>query len=306
MLPLKSSRDTTIGALGSLGGLVGWSIAPVFIKYLTDYFDSWTQNFYRYLVACLVCAPLLLAAKRRGRLHPDVWRAALYPAIPNVIMQCFWAAGFYYVNPGFGTLLAQSSILWTAVFAMTAFPEERGLLRSPALWGGLLLSGVGVAGVILARPDFAARGTLAGILIVLSSSFFWAAYTVTARGAFRNIPSQQGFAVMCLYTTVGLGLIGLVVSRQVVHPPRIPSAWVAIVVSGIVSIALAHIVYYVAQKRVGATIPALILLLVPFSTLALSWAVFGERLLPAQWGWGIVSIAGSGLFVLAHRHITGR
>ena len=56
----------------------------------------------------------------------------------------------------------------------------------------------------------------------------------------------------------------------------------AVIVSGIVSIVLSHIIYYVALKRIGAAIPSLILLLIPFTTLAISRVVYGEQLLPAQ------------------------
>ncbi|MFZ2146936.1 MAG: hypothetical protein WAV28_06925, partial [Sedimentisphaerales bacterium] len=42
-----------------IGALSFWALGPIFIKYLTGYLDSWTQNLLRYSVACLVWLPFL-------------------------------------------------------------------------------------------------------------------------------------------------------------------------------------------------------------------------------------------------------
>jgi len=172
-------------------------------------------------------------------------------------MQCCWAHAFYHLNPGFLLLLGRSSILWVAVLSMMFFVEERPLLHRPAFWLGAALAVAGVVGVIVCREDFRAGGAPAGIVLVLSSSLFWALYTVSVRAAFREPSSHQSFAVISLYTVAGLAVAWALFSdaREFASVPG--SAWLAVVVSAILCIAGAHTCYYGAIKRLGSTIPSI-------------------------------------------------
>ena len=61
--------------------------------------------------------------------------------------------------------------------------------------------------------------------------------------------------------------------------------------------------YYVAIKRIGATIPAIILLSLPFAVLALSRIVFGEVLNGFQLVFGTILIVGAGFAIWAQQHL---
>jgi hypothetical protein len=112
-----ATRKTTpatlysLAALSCLGTLICWSSAPLFIKYLTGYLDLWTQNLLRYGAACLFWLPFLLAEAKAGKVPKSVWKRALLPFIPNIIMQNLWAAAFYYIDPGFASLLSNTAFL---------------------------------------------------------------------------------------------------------------------------------------------------------------------------------------------------
>ena len=300
----SSPRQNVIGAAAVVGALACWSIGPVFIKYLTGHFDVWSQNVYRYLAASLFLLPLLIVKIGGGKMQHTVWRRALLPAVFNVLMQTFWASSLYYVNPAFMSLLTKTSVLWTALFAMALFTEERGLLGNGVFWAGLVLSAAGVAGVILSRPDFAATGTVKGVLYVMLAAPLWSAYVVSARAAFRHTSSEVSFAVICLYTTVGLLAAALLFSRRLFVLPTGAGPWTAVVVSGTLCIGTAHVLYYMSQKRLGSTVPGIVTLASPLGVLLVSGAVLGERLLPAQWFWGAVLIAGALFAILARRRAT--
>ena len=79
--------------------------------------------------------------------------------------------------------------------------------------------------------------------------------------------------------------------------------WVYVVVSGIVSIAVSHVLYYAAIKRIGATIPALVLLGTPFLVFSMSRVVFGETLNIYQIFFGAVLLIGCGISIWAQGHI---
>jgi drug/metabolite transporter (DMT)-like permease len=79
-------------------------------------------------------------------------------------------------------------------------------------------------------------------------------------------------------------------------------AWTAIVVSGVMSIALAHVLYYAAIRRIGTTIPMLVVLAQPFIVLGMSSIFFHERLNTLQLLSGVVLLLGSAASIWAQQH----
>ena len=187
-----------------IGAMSFWTLGPIFIKYLTGYVDSWTQNLLRYSVACLVWLPFLVFSIKTKRLDTRVWRRAVVPGAANVIMQSLFAYAFYYIGPAFMVLLTKSSIIWITSFSLIFFPEERTLVKSKRFWSGLALSAMGVIGVMYFKEDFTAAGTLTGIAFALGMAFMWAVYIISARIAFKDIDSRHGFSVISIYTVAGL------------------------------------------------------------------------------------------------------
>lgn len=294
-LYLKKAASSATAACA--GTLLFWSVGPIFIKYLTGYIDSWSQNMLRYLSACLFWLPFLLVSACRKRLDQRVWRKALVPAGANIVMQSLWAAAFYYIGPGFMVLLSKSSVIWIAAFSFIFFADERKLLGSWRFWLGLGLSVAGLMGVVVCGQDFALPQQATGVAIGLATAFMWGLYTVSVKAAFRDIPSHSGFSVISIYTVAGLCVLGLVFGRpaECLKMPAWP--WVCVVISGLLAIALGHVLYYAAVKRIGATVPSLMLLSTPFAVLAISRVVFDESLSALQWLFGCVLLAGSALTI---------
>jgi drug/metabolite transporter (DMT)-like permease len=57
------------------------------------------------------------------------------------------------------------------------------------------------------------------------------------------------------------------------------------------------------MRRIGATIPALVILAQPFIVLTVSYIVFGESLNGLQLLFGLVLLAGSALAIWAQQHL---
>jgi len=286
-----------------VGALSFWALGPIFVKYLTGYVDSWTQNLLRYSVACLVWLPFLFFSIKTKRLDRRVWRRAVVPGVANVIMQSLFACAFYYIGPAFMVLLTKSSIIWITSFSLIFFPEERALVKSKRFWSGLALSAMGVIGVLYYKEDFAAAGTLTGIVLALAMAFMWAVYIVSARIAFKDIDSRQGFSVISIYTVGGLFVLALLFGELGDCVKMGAWQWACVVISGATAIALSHTLYYSAMRRIGATIPALVMLAQPFIVLAISYVVFRESLNVFQLLFGVVLLAGSGLAIWAQEHL---
>ncbi|UCG56424.1 MAG: DMT family transporter [Phycisphaerales bacterium] len=289
--------------LACIGTLSAWSLGPIFISYLAGFVDSWTQNLLRYSAACLFWLPLLLFSLKKKRFDNRIWKKALLPATANVIMQSLWAAAFYYVGPAFMVLLTKTNIIWVASFSLMFFPEERPLARSKRFWAGLVLSALGVVGVIYFKEDFAATGTLTGVIIAMAAAFMWGAYTISVKITFRDVSSREGFSVISAYTVAGLAVAALLfgdIGRCVTMGVW---QWASVVFSGVTAIALGHVFYYAAIKRIGATIPALVILAQPFAVLAISRVVFGESLNVLQLLFGAILLVGAGLAIWAQQHL---
>jgi drug/metabolite transporter (DMT)-like permease len=302
MNPRKTGIDSG-GTLACLGALACWTVGPIFIKLLTADIDLWTQNLVRYITACVFWLPFMILAARQGRVNRELWKLALLPAGVNIVLQTFWAAAFYYIDPAFMLLLVKSSVLWIAGFSLIFFPEERRLIRSRRFWAGIVLSTAGVVGVVLGQEDFATVKTLTGIVFSLLAAFGWSVYTITAKIAFKRTDSRTGFSVITIYTVAGLLVLAFVFGKPGQCLEMGFKSWSWVVISGIAGIAVSHVLYYVSMKRMGATIPSLVMLATPFTVLALSHIVFGESLNHTQWVFGGVLVAGSALAIWAQEHI---
>lgn len=289
--------------LATISALLLWSLGPIFVKFLTNYLDMWTQNLLRYSAACIFWLPFLVFSIRSKKLDTSVWRKAIVPSIFNIILQCLWAGAFYYLDPAFVVLLVKSSVIWIAGFSMVFFAEERVLLKSKLFWMGMLFSVVGVVGALCFKQGFATEKTLTGILIALLMAFFWGAYLISAKIAFKNIDSRNSFSVVTIYTVAGFCVLTSLFGNPAACLEMPAWPWACIIISAILCIALAHVLYYSAMKRIGATIPALILMAQPFLVLAVSSVIFKESLNSLQWIFGIVLLAGCALSIWSQKNL---
>jgi drug/metabolite transporter (DMT)-like permease len=299
----KTGRIDVAATGACLGALCFWSIGPIFIEYLTGYLGSWSQNALRYSVACLFWLPFLLYFVRRGTFDHRTWRRAILPAVANVNMQSLYAAAFYYIGPAFLSLLSKTSVLWVAAFSLLFFREERPLAASKRFWAGFALSLAGLFGVLYFKEDFSATGTQIGVLLALLMGLMWAVYTLSVRVAFRDIDSRSSFSVMSIYTAAGLWIGALMRDDPGRALDMGLRPWAAVVISSITAIALAHTLYYAAIRRIGATIPMLLILAQPFLVLALSSLIFRERLTGLQLLSGVLLVVGSALSIWAQQHL---
>jgi drug/metabolite transporter (DMT)-like permease len=303
MATLTKRKIDTPATLAIAGAILFWSTGPIFIRYLAGYMDSWAQNMLRYTVGSLFWLPFLIYLGGAGQLDKRVWKYAIVPAAANIIMQSLWARVFYYIEPAFGNLLSKSSAIWVIGFSMLIFTEERALLRSPRFWFGMILSIAGVIGVLVFKEDFSTGRTIIGVVLVMAWAFIWGLYTVSAKMAFKDIDVRSGFSVISIYTVFGLGVLWFIFGDPLEVSEFGLRPWLCIIFSAITSISLSHVLYYYAVKRIGATISALVLLVLPFTVLGLSYIVFGEMLNIYQLLFGIILLVGAGISIWAQQHL---
>ena len=199
----NNSKIDITATFECLGTLLFWTLGPIFITYLAEYIDSYTQNFLRYLIACIFLLPYLIYSIRKNQFDKSIWLKALFPAAANVTMQSLYAAGFYCISPGFLILLLKLNVVWTALFSLFFFHDERPLAKSKRFWFGMILSVAGVIGVMCFKKDFAQIKTLTGIFLAIGASLAFAVYAISAKIFFKKNDSRQAFSVTSIYTTLG-------------------------------------------------------------------------------------------------------
>ena len=195
------------------------------------------------------------------------------------------------------------NIVWTALFSLIFFLDERPLVKSKRFWYGMILSVAGVIGVLCFKKDFAQIKTLTGICLAIGASLAFAVYAISARIYFKKTDSRLAFSITSIYTTIGLAVLmfwwGDIRGSFSLNTWQ----WVCIVISAITGISLGHPLYYAAMKRIGATIPSLILLAQPFTVLAISYFAFHESMNIPQLLSGAILLTGSAIAIWAQEHL---
>jgi drug/metabolite transporter (DMT)-like permease len=265
--------------------IVIWSTPSLFMYYLNRYYDPWAQNFYRYLVACIAIAPLVIFRLQRGG-PPFDWQAVticFLPCLPNVVHQVTQVMALFYMGPGVYTIFTRASVIFTALLALAFFPEERHVIRQWQFQAGTVLGLIGAFGVIWFQPGWkAGHIALPGLFIAFTATFCWALYGILVKRPSARLGSIRSFGLISLITsflllplTLAFGKIGTPLHAGV-HVNLI------LIVSAVSCITLAHVLYYVAIREIGVALSQSLQLLCPAGAMALSAWIFGERLTHAQ------------------------
>ena len=282
---LRGRTNLSEGYAAVFATIVIWSTPSLFQYYLNRYYDPWAQNFYRYLVACLAIAPLLIYRIQRGAL-PLNWRAVMIcfiPCLPNVIHQITQVMALFYMGPGVYTIFTRASVIFTALLALAFFPEERHVIRQWQFQLGTVLGLIGAFGVVWFQPGWkSGHIALPGLFIAFTATFCWALYGILVKRPSAQLGSIRSFGLISLITSVLLFPLTLAFGK--VGTPLHTGAHVnlVLIISAVSCITLAHILYYVAIREIGVALAQTLQLVCPAGALGLSAWIYDERLTHAQ------------------------
>ena len=282
---LRGRTNLSEGYAAVFATILIWSTPSLFQYYLNRYYDPWAQNFYRYLVACLAIAPLLIYRAQRGAPQLN-WRAVMIcfiPCLPNVIHQITQVMALFYMGPGVYTIFTRASVIFTALLALAFFPEERHVIRQWQFQLGTVLGLIGAFGVVWFQPGWkSGHIALPGLFIAFTATFCWALYGILVKRPSAQLGSIRSFGLISLITSVLLFPLTLAFGK--VGTPLHVGAHVnlILIISAVSCITLAHILYYVAIREIGVALAQTLQLLCPAGALGLSAWIYGERLTHAQ------------------------
>jgi drug/metabolite transporter (DMT)-like permease len=280
----KRGRQLSRG-YGAVFATIGiWSLPSLFQFYLNRFYDPWSQNFYRYAVACLAIIPFVLLQFGRGpKIDIRAIGLCLIPCFPNVVHQVTQVVALFYIGPGVYAIFIRSSVIFTALLALAFFPEERSVIRQWQFQVGTLLGLVGAFGVVWFQPNGQDKHVaLPGLLIAFTASLCWALYAVLVKRPSARLGPIRSFGVVSIITSALLFPLTLAFGN-IATPIHVSASvnWI-LIISAVTCITLAHVLYYIAIREIGVALSQSLQLLCPVGALGLSALIFHERLSHAQ------------------------
>jgi drug/metabolite transporter (DMT)-like permease len=283
----RQSEQLTKGYAAIFATVVIWSVPSLFQFYLNRFYDPWSQNFYRYAIACITIIPFVLFQFRRPakarKIDMRAVALCLVPCLPNVVHQITQVVALFYMGPGVYAIFIRSSVIFTAVLALVLFPEEREVIRQWQFQLGTLLGLAGAFGVIWFQSNGQDRHiALPGLFIAFTASFCWALYATLIKRPSARLGPIRSFGVVSVITSALL--LPLMFAFGNVATPLQVSAnvnWI-LIISAVTCITLAHVLYYVAIQQIGVALAQSLQLLCPLAALGLSALIFRERINLAQ------------------------
>jgi drug/metabolite transporter (DMT)-like permease len=228
----------------------------------------------------LVVLRLMGVALPRGH---AVWVAFLGMGLLNNVIPfslIFWGQSQLpaSVAAGLASILNATTPLFTVIVAHVLTADEKA---TPVKIAALCIGLAGVAAMIGADVVSQIGASVAGQLACLGAALTYAFAGLFGRRfkAMGVTPMQTAFGQVAASTLMMLTIAGLVEQPlSAAAPGAVPLA--AVVAMGVVSTALAYILFFQILASAGATNLALVTFLIPVSGILLGWAVLGEALKP--------------------------
>src|SRR3954471_20964768 len=285
--PSRASANLSKGYSAVFATVFIWSVPSLFMFYLNRFYDPWSQNFYRYSVACLAILPFLFYRMWRGRDTIDraAVLACLWPCLPNVVHQVTQVMALFYMGPGVYAIFTRTSVIFTALLALAFFPEERHTIRQWQFVVGTLLGLIGAFGVIWFQPGReAGHIPLTGMFIAFTATFCWALYGIFVKRPSARLGSIRSFGLISIITSTLLLPLTLFFGKIGTPLHVTTEVNLVLIISAVTCITAAHVLYYIAIREIGVALAQTLQLLCPIGALLLSAWIFGERLsLPQLW-----------------------
>jgi drug/metabolite transporter (DMT)-like permease len=228
----------------------------------------------------IAATALMLVVHLRGLPMPrsgSLWGAFLIMGLLNNLVPfslIVW--GQTQITSGLASILNATTPLFTVVLAHWLTTDERMTVRRI---GGTLLGLLGVT--IMIGPE-ALQGLGLRVLAQLAVLAAAASYALSGifGKRFKDVPPLVTAAGQMTGTTAMMLPIAAIVDRPWTLAPPHAVTWSALVGLGLLSTALAYVIYFRILATAGATNLLLVTLLIPVSALLLGTSILGERLEP--------------------------
>jgi drug/metabolite transporter (DMT)-like permease len=267
-----------------------WGASFLFMRVGAPEFGPIALIGLRVLIAAVCLWPLVLIAQRtsasamRAHAMPLAVVGVSNSALPFTLL----AYASLSLTAGFNALVNATVPLWAAVIGVLWLRATMDRAR----WLGLALGVIGIAILTWGKVDFKPGGSglaiVAGLVATLSYGF-------STHFAKKNLASVSPLGVATgSQTAAAMVLAPLTVAFW---PSATPSAqaWIALILLGIFSTALAYILYFRLIASLGGQKASTVTFLIPVFAALWGWALLDEVVTTSMWIGGAVVLLGTAL-----------
>ena len=251
-----------------------WGSNFTVIKYAIDDFSPLVFTAVRFVIASAAMLVIMLVSGRDFRVsRSDFSKLFVLAILQNVLYQVSFMKGMAHTRAGNAALILATTPLFTAVIGRLRKQEHftyRGII-------GLLLAFLGIGLIVLvSHRDNSQESSILGDGLLILATVCWAIYTNLAHRFVHVYGSLKTTTIMMI---TGTPLLLLVCAPSLVEQDwsRMRTlSWVGVAYSGLLSIALAYIIWNHGVRKIGGTRTAAYGNLTPVVALLVAWPVLGE------------------------------
>jgi len=290
----SANRISAIVAMVAVMLIFGFTF--IAIKVALREIRPFTLALLRFCIASAILLSLLGFARRAIELRKGLpWgRLGLMGLIGVTVFFPLQNLGLVYTSASEASLILGSIPILTAGLSALFLKERLTLSRAI----GVLVSGAGVALVVLESGGGAGRGSLLGNFLILAAALAWSLYTIIGRGVSQQMPHIVVSAFSTLAGTVALVPFAAYECWRYGFGPISSQTWLAVLFLGIVASASTFFLYNYALTRLEAGEAGVYVNLAPIVTVVGGALFLGESL-------SVCQLLG-GAFVLAGVYLAGR
>ncbi|TAL75768.1 MAG: EamA family transporter [Burkholderiaceae bacterium] len=265
------SNQSDYGAMALIALIVPiWGSAWVVMKFLNIYIGAFNLVFVRYVVGFVALLIIQLALRQPLRASP-FWFTLGIAVFQTTASQCLVQFALIAGGAGKVVMMVYTLPFWVALFAWIFLGDRPG--KSHFL--GFILAALGLLAVISPWRD---QSTIFSMLLAIAGGASWAMGTVFSKMLFQR---HKNINVLNL-TTWQMLLGALLVLPFALVVPQSATQWswhvaLGLAYLGVMSSAIAWVLWLLVVRRVSATVAGMSGLGVPVFTVLLAWALLGER-----------------------------
>jgi drug/metabolite transporter (DMT)-like permease len=259
--------------------VVIWGANFSVIKYALREFSPVTFNALRLALASAVFLGVIALVKAdKNPFTRDEWkRIAVLGVVGHLLYQLVFLAGIARTSVSNSALIFGVTPVMVALLSAFAGHERVSHLR----WFGAALSFIGIY-IVVGRNASIGGDTFAGDVLVFVGMLCWSIYSVAAQPLL-----QRHSPLIVTGYSLSIGAVLFVVAAlpmaQTTNWTLIsPTSWVLMVLSSLLALAFAYMVWYTAVQRIGSARTAIYSNLTPIVAMAVAAIWLGEPITPAQ------------------------
>jgi drug/metabolite transporter (DMT)-like permease len=265
--------------LGLVAVVLIWGFNLPVVKIALRQFEPLSFNAVRFVLAALL---LLLLLLRRRDESPrtsvaDMLKLLGLGLLGQTAYQILFIEGIARTTASHTALIFGLTPVLVAILSLLLGHEKVGV----AAWTGAALAFGGESLIIAGKaPVEGPTPSLRGDLLVLGAAFCWCLYTVLARPLLARHSPLKVTALSVGWGTLAMLPFCLPAVLRQDWKQVTPTDWLIAVLSSLLALVLAYLLWYRSVKRVGNVRTAVYSNLVPLSGTFAGWLILKERLSP--------------------------